>query len=126
MATPLKDQKLTKTRRIKKRPEFLRIQKSGRKAGSKHFLLVTSPPIGAESRFGVTVTTKVHKRAVRRNLVKRRLKDLFRRHRADFSKPSDIVVIARNGATELSAQETRTEVLGLLVKARLLKKDQVC
>jgi ribonuclease P protein component len=119
--------------RIKKRKDFIRIQKSGTKYRSKHFLVAVSPRIPStdkviESRIGITITTKVDKRAVKRNLVKRRVRELFRTHRAKITRPVDIVVIAFNGATELTFYDTYKELSQVLVKGGVISgcKDVEC
>lgn len=125
--------------RIKRRSEFIDLQTNGKKAGSEHFLLITRDPAlnkfrskvelsnkkGPQSdpvpehRLGITVTKKVHKRAVRRNQLKRRIREIFRHHRASFLRPMDMVVICRRGAAELSFAEIEQEMLTLFEKARL-------
>ena len=64
--------------RLKKRPEFLALQESGKKHYSKHFLLIIGKSAGSESRLGVTITRKVHKSAVHRNQLRRRVREIFR------------------------------------------------
>lgn len=122
--------------RIKRRSEFLDLQNNGKKARSDHFLLITRAPElnkfrakhsasdeMSKHRLGITVTKKVHKRAVKRNLLKRRLREIFRGRRADFSRPMDMVIICRRGAAELSFKEIEEEMLVLFQKARLRRLD---
>jgi len=104
-------------RRIRKRPDFLRVQKLGRKNRSDHFLIVScemvaDEPSGAPSlsRLGITVTKKVDKRAVVRNRLKRLIREFFRRHCPVFNPPLDLVVIAHNNASGLGAQEVNAEL----------------
>ena len=102
------------TFRIKKRGEFQRIQRSGKKMYSKHFLIIVAPSDRSESRLGVTVSRKVSKRAVRRNLVKRRIREIFRLYRSRLREALDIVIIARDGADACSYADMRKEILGTL------------
>ncbi len=116
-----KDLALGPHRRVKHRQDFLRIQKQGRKLRAPHFLLsIVARNPDEQSRIGVTITTKVHKRAVKRNKLKRRIRHLFRTHRASLRAPVDIVVIALTGATELGFTEVRDEFLEALERGRLL------
>jgi ribonuclease P protein component len=63
---------------------------------------------GAEgARLGLTVSRKVGN-AVKRNRVKRVLRDWFRRHRLDCPAAA-IVFVARNGAAEAPADALRAE-----------------
>lgn len=124
------DERLSRDRRIRKRKVFLRVQGSGRKFRSDHFLLAVSARLplksdaqlkNCETRLGITVTTKVHKRAVARNKLKRRVREYIRRVRPRFTSAVDLVVIARDGATELSFDQLTQELHTLLKKARLLE-----
>lgn len=110
-------------RRIKRRKDFLRIQGEGRKLRSANLLLSISRRAEGETdcRLGITVTTKVNKRAVDRNRFKRRVRDIFRKIRSEISFPVDIVVIALNGSTELDYKQVRDQFLTSLEKVRLLK-----
>ncbi len=117
----VRDFRLGPSRRIKRRQDFLRIQSSGQKFRSKHFLIAVCPRQdvesgSCESRIGVTITTKVHKRAVRRNRLRRRTREIFRIYRPRLRKPMDIVVIALSGSTELAFGEAKWELEKLLGK----------
>lgn len=117
------DYSLGPKRRVKHRQDFLRIQKEGRKFRAAHFLLSVSQRRNdaSDSRIGITITTKVHKRAVRRNLLKRRVREIFRANRARLKFALDLVVIALNGSTELEFVQVKEEILGALEKGRLLR-----
>jgi len=53
------------------------------------------------SRLGLTVSKKIGN-AVQRNLVKRRLREYFRLHKAHLPRSRDIVFTAKPGAPKLS------------------------
>jgi ribonuclease P protein component len=74
----------------------------------------------AESRLGVTITKKIDKRAARRNRLRRRVREVFRRKRAELKKPVDLVFIALSESTELNYEQIGRELSGLLRKARLV------
>lgn len=111
-------------RRIKNRKDYLRIQQGGRKLRSAHFLLAYSiiKDEPKQSRIGVTITTKVNKLAVERNRLRRRIRELFRSHQQFLAQPLDLVVIALNGATDLSFNEVREELFSALKRGRLCEK----
>ena len=116
--------------RIKRRSQFLELQSRGNKKGSKHFLLITRDPSKSKffsglplSRLGITVSKKVHKHAVQRNKIKRRLREIFRHNQSLFSRPVDMVIICRKGSTELGFAEIEVEILCLLRKAGLLSSS---
>ena len=91
--------------RIKQSEEFRRIQKSGRRFHTKHFIVCSSVPSEPTCRFGLTVSRKVGN-AVVRNRVKRLLRESIRRSRAGWS-GGDVVFIAKT----TSASATQSEVL---------------
>ena len=111
------------TQRIKKRGEFLKVQSGGKKFRSSHLLLICSPQIHSNhdglNRLGITVTTKVDKRAVARNLLKRRIREVFRKELRASQTPHDLVFIALNGATAESFESIESQVLSLAKRARL-------
>lgn len=77
-------------------------------------VLLTKPNKGGESRFGFVVSKRVGK-AVVRNKIKRRLREIGRV--AKIKNGWDIVVIARKPATSTDFAETRECLLTLLRKA---------
>ena len=100
--------------RLKKRREFNRLQNGSAKYYSKHFLVLVADSETQHSRLGITITTKVDKRAVVRNRLKRRIREIFRLNRYRLCKNFDMVVIARQNAAECKFSDIRREILGLL------------
>ena len=124
MTNVSKDHRLLRSRRVRKRADFMRIQGSKRKARMNNLLVALATPFkesNPDSRLGITVTTKVDKRAVKRNKFKRRVREFFRKERQYFQEKVDIVVIALDGACELSYRELVWQLRGALLKARVLK-----
>ena len=76
----------------------------------------------AALRLGVVTSKKVSNRAVDRNLARRRLREIFRQHRAELSGPVDLVIIARRNLLSASYVDVEREFLWLAEKAGLLKK----
>ena len=101
--------------RLKKRSEINKCRDEGEKVYSKHFLLLVCEAVTSESRLGVTVTTKIDKRAVVRNRIKRRIREVFRLHRRRFSRPIDIVVVARRDSGVIEYKDFEREILGALL-----------
>jgi ribonuclease P protein component len=100
--------------RLKKRRDFVICKETGHKVYAKHFLLLICASVTHESRLGVTVTTKIDKRAVVRNRIKRRIREVFRLNRASFARPIDIVVVARRDSGGCTFQDSEREILGAL------------
>lgn len=115
-----RDKKLPRRRRIRKRPEFLRLQQGNRGKKSRHFIIIFAPGPVADCRVGVTVTRKIGG-AVTRNRIKRRVREFFRLHRHELQPAHDLLIIARAGADILSYEDVESELahaLGLRIKQR--------
>lgn len=83
--------------RLKKRSDFLRVQKEGTKWISKSVIVQSAPAAeGKARRYGITVTKQVSKSSVDRNRIKRRLRaacaDILP---ALLKEGTDIVLIGR-------------------------------
>ncbi len=72
----------------------------------------------------MAVTTKLEKRAVVRNLIKRRIREIFRVARHTFARPIDIVVVARKGIQQCKFDDYQREILGALRAKGLLIAEE--
>ena len=108
--------------RIKKRSEILGCSNSGFKIYSTHFLIILKKSYREVSRIAITITTKIDKRSVARNRLKRRLREYFRNNRSKLVSICDVVIIARRDATELTYPEIREEISSALIAKRWLQK----
>jgi len=97
--------------RIRRRSEYREVQARGRRVHTPHFLLLLLPRPGSPRRLGITVTKKVSSSAVRRNRVKRLVREVFRKNRDRFPDACDLVVIAKRGAPQLGYDEVLEEVV---------------
>lgn len=109
--------KLGRERRIRRRADFLRVQSNGQRATSRHFVLLVcarTPAPGtdesalAPSRLGIVATRKVGD-ATMRNRIKRLCRECFRLWPSFVPDGIDLVVIAREGADELTLDRVRDE-----------------
>ena len=82
--------------RLRKRAEFTRVQTGGRRVSGRFVTLLILANDGTAPRLGLIASRKLGP-AVARNRAKRRLRDLFRRHRGALGDhaPLDIVAIPR-------------------------------
>lgn len=72
------------------------------------------------SRFGVVVGLKVHKKAVKRNLVKRRLREILRLNLPKIKPGYDVMVMTQPKSVETEYAALETQVLSCLKKVGLL------
>jgi ribonuclease P protein component len=105
---------LEPTARLRLKSDIERCQKSGVKLHAKHFLILVKPSSSRASRLAVAVTVKLEKRAVVRNLIKRRIREVFRVARVSFNEPLDMVVVARRDVQSCSFADYQREIIGAL------------
>lgn len=106
-----------KVARLRRRREFLEVQRTGARRHTQHLVLIRRPVAGPTSRLGVTVSSRVGD-AVIRNRVKRILREVFRGCRSAIRPPADIVVIAKPGADTLSYAQAANELAHALGLSR--------
>lgn len=109
----MSDQGLRPAERLRRSSEYQRVFQHGKKLVSPTFVLYVLPTSELCSRLGMAVSRQVGK-AVVRNRVKRRLRELFRRHKALLQPACDVVFVARRGAAEASLEEFTRQFLVLL------------
>jgi ribonuclease P protein component len=106
-----------KRARLRKRPEFIHLSRSGKKQHTANFLVITRETDRSEARLGITVSSKVGN-AVVRNRVKRLLRECFRHWSHQIVPPQDILIIAKQGAARLSLLQVTSEIRDCLTDSR--------
>ncbi len=95
--------------RLLKPAEFKQVFSNACRVGSKHLTMLATANLLGHPRLGMAISRKNVKRAVKRNLIKRQLRESFRLHQAiigDF----DVVVLAKPGSDRLERHELREEI----------------
>lgn len=106
-------QRLRRTARLRDPRDFQRVNRTGVRRASAHFVAVIAPSRADEGpKLGLAVSRRVGN-AVARNRVKRRVREWFRRARVGLPPATDWVVIARAGAAELDARAVAAELAEL-------------
>ncbi len=98
-----------KDEKICKKKDFLTIYQLGTRNYSKYFTIITHGNQSGYKRIGITVSRKVGN-AVRRNRIKRLIREFFRLHKAQLSESRDIVIIGKKNLPRLRYQDVCTEL----------------
>ena len=107
---------LPKSCLLRKTAEFNRVYSRGRRLYGKGFALICLRGDQQHSRLGISVPRKVGN-AVRRNRIKRLVRETFRLHRPIFPGSSDIVFTVRPGFAPAGMEEVRLAVAGLTARS---------
>jgi len=100
--------------RIRNKSDFQQMQGKGSRLYARHFLLLLRESSQSFPRLGLVVSRKVEKRAVARNTLKRRLREVFRLNHHRFTGAYDLVVIARREAPQCSFDQIEHEISSAL------------
>jgi len=111
--------RFTKAARLRHRQEFLRAQAQGKRFHTRHFGVTLAPMAEGHPRLGLVATRRMGN-AVRRNRVKRLLREFFRRHQTGLP-AFDLVIMAKKGASALEYHQVEEE-LGRLLFSRARQK----
>lgn len=108
---------------VKENYEFRRIYRKGKSVVSPTMVLYCQLNRQGRTRLGVTVSTKLGK-AVVRNRVRRRFREIWRLNKKDMVPGWDIILVARVRAVETSYQKLDKTYRRLLREAGLLKEAE--
>lgn len=109
--------KLEDKNRLKRRKDFTKVYKKGRSVGGRSVVLCYRKTTEPCFRVGFTVSKKVGK-AVVRNKIRRRLREIARLNRQMFAANYDYVFIARRGIVNTAYKDLEKEVLSLLKRVK--------
>jgi ribonuclease P protein component len=106
--------------RIKESATFAELKAKGRSIAARSLVLsFRTLPEQEEFRFGLITSRKLGN-AVTRNRVRRRLREIIRKHRAAILPQVQLVIIARWRAAELEQADLEKDLLYLAKKANIL------
>ena len=105
----MKKHALTRGEKVLKSIEYRNILKGGKSTITQHFKIFICPNHLEKQRLGITTSRRVGT-AVKRNRIKRLLREFFRLHKACLPPSSDILFIAKPGADTLDYTGLRAEL----------------
>ena len=113
-ATPARGERLLPEERLRRRADFLRCYRTGRRRHGEIAILYFVPNELGHPRLGITASKKVGD-AVERHRLKRRIKEIYRRWQERASLPSmDLVVHLKPEARGVAWEPLRAEILRLV------------
>ena len=107
---------------MKKNYEFRRLYTKGTSAAAPYLVLYTRKTGKGTSRPGITVSTKVGK-AVVRNRVRRRIREIYRLHEHELQRGTQLVIVARTRAAAASYAQLEQSFMRACEKLSLLKAE---
>lgn len=116
----MSDLRFPKSRRLVRASEFERVKREGRAERGKLLIIGVLPGQDRHSVRAGFVTSKRVGSAVVRNRVRRRLREIVRKHQQDLRADLWIVTIARPAAARATSRELEDEWLRLAKRAFIL------
>ena len=102
---------------------FRRLYHKGNTCANRYLVLYCRKNGQKRNRVGLTVNAKLGC-AVRRNRVRRRLREIYRLHETQFLPGYDLVVVARGRAMDAPYAELEKAYLSLAEKLSLLRSEE--
>jgi len=99
----------TKRERLLKRGDFVNLNRLGKRQNTTHFTVIYRRNDLGINRLGITASKKIGK-SVKRNRVKRLIREFFRLNKYHFPQGYDLVIIPYKGADGLIYSELQEEL----------------
>lgn len=108
---------LPRSQRLTQKLTIGRIFRTGRSIVGPEMILKFSPNRNAATRVAVLVGTKISKKAVERNRIKRRLRAVLAKNFSALPRGLDLLIIARTlKLSALDSAELRQKMLNLILR----------
>lgn len=111
---------LKKVNRLKKRYQFNYVYRAGSCVSDRAILLYFTPSKTKFIKVGFAVTKKIG-HATKRNLIKRRLREIVYPEISNLKQQYNIIIVAKESIFNFSFEEIKSEFHKLIAKADLLK-----
>lgn len=110
--------------RIKKNKEFQEVFKKGKSYANRQFVVYVLPKKDqVHFRIGLSVSKKIGN-AVKRNEIKRYIRQSFHELMGEVHNENDYIIIARKPAAEMNFHEVKKSLIHVLKLATVLKKKR--
>jgi ribonuclease P protein component len=119
------DRLLSKKKRLTRTDLFSETFAQNRKRVGRFMVLWVRTGEGAALRLGVVTSKKVHLRANRRNLARRRLREAYRHLRPYFSGEFDVILVGRRAILDAEWKLILLEMLDLARKAGIISNESL-
>jgi ribonuclease P protein component len=111
----MEEQSYRKLERITNHSRYRAIYQQGVWTSSRHFTTITCCNDRGTRRLGITVTKKTGN-AVKRNRIKRLIREFFRLNKSLFPAGYDVIVMAKRNMSPLKYQEACRELTELFTR----------
>lgn len=118
---------LQKANRLRNRRDFQTVYQQGIRRSSSHLILRALSSVKSEettqeivSRFGISISLKVSKKAVVRNRIKRWIKAAIRELMPQLARGWKVVIVVRSNAVECKYEHFLRELKQLLTNAKII------
>lgn len=111
----MKEQSYRKSERVTNRRRFKEIYDQGVWRSSKNFTIITCVNTQGVRRLGITVTKKTGN-AVKRNRIKRLIREFFRLNKDFFPDKHDVVIMAKRNMPPMTYRQACAELTELFTK----------
>lgn len=112
---------LKKQNRLKKRYQFNYVYKQGVKYSGKSIAVYVLPSKTKKIKIGFAVTKKIG-HAVKRNLIRRRLREIVYFEIPEMKQNYNLIIVAKDDIESFSFLEIKNEFHNLIVKADLINE----
>jgi ribonuclease P protein component len=110
----------THPKRLTQKWEFQRGYQKGKKYWNRCFVMYVVWNSLNQTRLGITATKKLGG-SVKRNRIKRLIRESFRLSKHQIRQGYDIIVVGRSEAIDMKCQQAQSSLLQLLRQAHVLK-----
>ncbi len=124
-----RDECFPKKMRLRKRQEFLLLQKNGQKVHTSSFLALLNTKSSEDeldhlNRLGITTTKRIGNAPVR-NRIRRVIREAFRKKMIWLPQSTDLVIIAKKTASAISNEAIFSELRFLGKKIKKVYEEQL-